>query len=229
MTALAPTRRPTGKPSALLVAGLALGSVAPVLVLAVLGAMRPTPSSPAPDVFTGQRQRVLAYEASVQPLLEDAGRVVALGLRPGVTDISEGAFADDVLVTMARGWVAQLVEVRRALAEIPVPAEIRREAALLRRSLDQYVAAGEKLLAGAKTRGDQRAVLVDEAAVLGERADATYDRARSEIDAVRRRFGLSTSAESGAMAKSHIRPVPSKLHAADRAEAAATAVRRGLV
>jgi hypothetical protein len=128
---------------------------------------------------------VAAYEAALEPLVEDAGFVVAEGLRPGVADVADGRYPDEVLVRMATGWVDELVAARAALAALPRHPALADVAASLDGALAGYVEVATVLRRAAGASGAHRQALLDRVADLGPAADERYDAARAAIDALR--------------------------------------------
>lgn len=137
-----------------------------------------------------QRTALDAYVVQIRPLAKEGGRVVQLGLKAGVTDIGQGRFPDDELITMASGWVAELERIRDSFADAAAPAFAADAQAIYGKALNGYVAAAKTLLAAARAHGDQRTQLVADAVSLGERTDAVYDRADALIEQHRARLGL---------------------------------------
>lgn len=137
-----------------------------------------------------QRRALVAYEEAIDPITKEGGRIVVEGLRPGITDIRDGTFSDEQLVTMAEGWRNQMRAVRRDLLAVKAPGFLDEAVRLYEKALDGYVRTAEKLLAAARATGEERQRLVDEVAPLGEAADDVYDRAGAVIDRHRRRLGL---------------------------------------
>lgn len=128
---------------------------------------------PAPDAGTG----LAAYATALAPLAAEGGQIVAEGLRPGLADIAQAAYPDDVLVRMASGWVASMRDVRDAVAALPAAAGAATVAVQVERALAVYIRTAETLLDAARATGDERTVLIDRAAALGRTADRLYDAA----------------------------------------------------
>lgn len=137
------------------------------------------------------------YDAALQPLLRNGGQVVAEGLKPGVGDVANDAFIDEVLVRMTSGWLASLQAVSADVAALPVPSGLADVAVRYERSLRTYVRAAEALAAAAKTDGAERAALVERAAQLGRTADQLFDDAKTALDRHRAHAVVPTTAERG--------------------------------
>lgn len=170
-----------------------LGIVVPVAVVAGIaigsggGSRAPVPSDSRAEQAALQR-----FEADLEPLIDEGAFLVAVGMRPGVTDIAEGAFADDVLVDMAEGWLRSAQRLRADFANVETPDFLTDFAKLFDLSLARYVDTAEALLAAARATGDERAKLIERVPPLGDEADELYDRAQAELQRIRERLGIES-------------------------------------
>lgn len=177
-------------------AAVAVGAAVPVLAAAAFAVLSERASSPTPDMASGtaapavERQALLTYEQAVEAAVQDGGFAVTQGMQPGITDITDGAFPDETLVTMASGWLATMERVRADLAAVDPPAFLVETARLYDEALGGYVEVAEALLAAAEATGTERAALVGQVPPLGERADELWDAAGAELDRHRARLGL---------------------------------------
>ena len=149
-------------------AGMATATVAVVAFVAVSG-----------DGRDAERTRAdaTAYREALRPLVEDGGRVVAMGLRPGMTDIREQRYSTSVLEGMAATWVSELRSVRSDVAAVEHPDFLDDIHATYLEAIDGYVRAASAMGEAVAAEGEARQALLDKAAALGEKADQTYDRA----------------------------------------------------
>lgn len=170
--------------------GLAVGiagvTVASVLALAVISATNGSDeqrTDAATEATTEARQGAMeSFEAALAPLIEEGGFVVAMGMRPGIADIAEGAYDDVTLVTMAEGWRTSMEGLRGRFAALPVPGFLAEFSRRFDAALEAYIEVAVALGDAARTSGDERARLVDAAAERGESADNLYDEAMAELD-----------------------------------------------
>ena len=170
----------------------ALVSVAVVVATGRWGAILTDDADGTPGEAATARRAVTAYDEALQPLLADGGQVVAEGLKPGVSDVAEGAFDDEVLARMASGWVAALRDVAADVAALPAPVTLDHVAVRYERALLAYVSAAEALAAAVEVTGDERAELVEAAAELGRTADRLFDEAETAMDEHRNRVADPT-------------------------------------
>ena len=130
-----------------------------------------------------EAEAVAAFLETIEPLLQEGGQVVAIGLKPGVTDVSDERYPQDVLVTMATGWMASLERIRGEIAATDPPRALADAHRLYVGALDGYVNTAAAVTAAASaTDAERRAQLTELAAVLGVAADDLYDRATPRSD-----------------------------------------------
>lgn len=181
--------------------GVAAGAAVPLLL--ALGVVVAERSDPAPArtgglgaTLTTERAAFRAYETAIEPLIEQGASVVVYGMRPGVADIADGRFPDETLETMARGWVGSMERLRDSFAAVDPPRFLGEVAEGFDRSLAAYIETARAELAAARASGDERARLVERAAVLGDRADGLFDDAKAAWDGHRDRLGVGTRVEA---------------------------------
>jgi hypothetical protein len=144
-----------------------------------------------PGRIAAQRAQLVAYEQNLEPIIDQAGEVVARGLRAGVDDIHASRYDDQTLATMTQAWADDLGRLRARLDRLDPPAFLARAHGLYLDSLAAYVGVADRLMAAVAAHQQERIELVLQAAHRGESADAVYDRADALIDSHRRRLGLS--------------------------------------
>jgi type II secretory pathway pseudopilin PulG len=188
MTAMAVPRRAFRRPS--VSRRFLFGSLAGVVVVGLAAVAVQQLRSPTPDAarLSAERSALARYQAAIDPLARDGGRVVAQGLKLGVTDIGQSRFTDEELVTMAAGWVHELEGVRDSFAKTPAPVFLADAKWHYDHALTEYVTTAKTLGAAAQAHGDQRASLVALAVSLGEESDAVWNRARGIVQREERRL-----------------------------------------
>lgn len=139
----------------------------------------PRGADPAAD----QAEALAAFREDLDPLVKEGGQVVAMGLKPGVADVTNQRFAPDVLVAMASGWATELEGLRDEVDAIEAPRFLADAHWLYVQSLDGYVHTATAVKAAASA-GDEvrRDELIDLAATLGSAADNLYDRAEAALE-----------------------------------------------
>ncbi len=151
------------------------------------------------EAAAAERRALRRYEEELDPILDSCAFLVAQGMRPGVTDIAQGAFDDATLVTMASGWVDSTEELRERFEAVDPPAFLSEHAERLDEALGAYVQVARALRDAAEATGEQRQKLVAEVAPLGERADDLYDEARMILEEHRSRLGIDASSPDRGM------------------------------
>ena len=126
----------------------------------------------------------------MQPLIQSAGQVVALGPRQGAQQIETGEFPAATNRHMAAGWVARLTTLRGQIASLPSPDFLGNVRGLLDRSMAGYVAASQDLLMASTATGPRRTALLAASTTAGRGADRLYDQATAAIAAWRTTLGL---------------------------------------
>ncbi len=186
------TRVP-GHPQRLLTAlgGTFLGVALVLLVGSIISDDSPEHGNSNGLTDTAQRAELVAYEKAIEPLIERGGQLVALGLRPGVSDISQASFDRQTLIRMSRSWERQAVRLRAEFAAIAVPVFLEDVARLMDRSVATYVRTAATLKAAAQAEGAERDRHLQRVSSLGPRADRLYDAAMEALDAHRQRLGLT--------------------------------------
>jgi len=142
-----------------------------------------------------RRAVVEQYEARLEPLAYDAGRVVVEGLQEALSRLSEGSDDDaDVLPGLARHQEV-LLRLRAEMDALAPPSELEASAGKRRASMDAYLAVAETLEQAAAAAGASREALLDRSAELGKQADALWEQADDLLNRARHRLGLPTTTE----------------------------------
>lgn len=157
---------------AVVVALAVVGSVVAVLLLRYPSGGAQTSEGSAAD-----RQQLAAFRAALEPLVERGAHVVAVGIKPGITDIRDERYPVEVLTTMANGWIAELESVRRDVDATKHPEFLDDAHGLYLRSLEAYVNTATALRAAAVADEAHEQELLDLAASLGRSADTLFDQA----------------------------------------------------
>ena len=157
---------------AVVVALAVVGSVVAVLLMRY-----PSDEAQTSEGSAAARRQLAAFRDALGPLVERGGHVVAVGIKPGITDIRDERYPAEVLTTMTNGWIAELESVRRDLDAMKHPAFLDDAHRLYLRSLDGYVNTATALRAAAVADETREQELLDLAASLGRSADALFDQA----------------------------------------------------
>lgn len=172
-------RRRTKRALAAVLAGAAIAAV-PVIVIALFVGNGPSPA---------ERRAVVAYNDAIRPLAMEGGRIVILGIRPGIRDLQAGRVSPEAFRSEAEGWRRGMERVRLGFAAVPAPKSLRRAAALFDQSLREYVGAIDAFVAASLSSSGELARALAEAIPIAERADATFDHAKALLKAELERVG----------------------------------------
>lgn len=137
-----------------------------------------SPSEPAasPSVGPDQLAAAHAYLDAVQPIAQEAGRVVQEGMKPAIAELLDPDGDHEQQAQGARGWLAAMDTAREDWAAVTPPQALRDAHMLFLDALDTYAEAADRLaMAGADD--DRRTTMTEEAIDLGTRGDDLYDRA----------------------------------------------------
>lgn len=185
--------------------GAALGVAVPVLLFGIFSLIADETTSTTTASTTrsdsgaaglseaeldARRDALVEFEEALTPITERGSATVVYGMRPGINDIFDGNFDDEILVTMAEGWVTAMESARDDLAAVDVPGFLSETGDLYRQAFDEYVETARALHAAARATGEARSEHVTTASEHGSRADDLYDSARAELRRHRQRLGL---------------------------------------
>lgn len=185
---------PGGRPGQLAVArrlrepvliGLAATAGAAVFILSSVLSAAPT--------GTADADAAAAYAATVQDVALAAGAILEMELKPGITDLREQAFPDDVLRGFSDRWADDLGTLHDRLVDVPVPAGGDEAHALLLDALDRYRDVALILSGASEFSGHEREAALQRAIQLGRAADQAWNRARDLLAEHLRAVGLDPS------------------------------------
>jgi hypothetical protein len=127
------------------------------------------------DRLIRSRGEVTIYLDEVEPLAKQGGEVVALGLKPGITDLRQGRARTGP--DRANAWLADLEAVRVDWARRIPPEKLSPAHDLFIDGLDGYIEVATVLSEAASLPVARRGELLDRAVTLGESSDDIWDRA----------------------------------------------------
>jgi hypothetical protein len=138
------------------------------------------------------RAELVAYEASILPIVQDGGKTVEEGMKPALTDLLHRHITPpSFIVKEGDAWIAELSRVRQQLVAVTPPPDLAPASRLLAQSLDYYLTAARDFrAAAAATSKSERARFADLGVRAGEAGDAVYDRGSAVIQHARQRLGL---------------------------------------
>ena len=139
------------------------------------------------------RNALVAYEKAVLPLVRDAGRVVEQEMKPTLRDVAEGRVTDQQIVQRAAAWEAVFNRVRAGLLELTPPELLGDIQESWSTAMGGYLLVVDAFEAIASSPADTKKVAIDQATLLGERADELFDQVAGVIQFHRRRLDLGTS------------------------------------
>lgn len=173
--------------------GIALGLMLPLGVLLAFSLVSgdgDAGGEAIPAEVAADRGALAAFDEALAPLADTGAATVVYGMRPGIDDIHNQSLDDDVLASMAEGWVDATRTVRDDFAAIETPEFLAAAADLYRQAFDAYHETARALLAAATSAGAERAEHISEAAQHGSRADQLYESAEAQLDEHRTRLGM---------------------------------------
>ncbi len=139
--------------------------------------------TPAVDETARDAAALAAFREDLHPLVKEGGQVVALGLKPGLADVSNERYAPTVLASMASGWATEIESLRAEVEALDAPEFLADAHWLYVGALDGYVNTARAVEAAANVGDVQlRDELIDLAAALGTAADELYDRAEAILE-----------------------------------------------
>lgn len=142
-----------------------------------------------------ERSDLAAYEHSVVPIVTDGGRVVELGMKPGIEDLERLHIVPArVIASEGDGWLRSLVEVRRRLAQVHAPARLQAVTHWFLLALSGYADAARSFAQAARSQGSAREAALRRGVASASAADRTYDQGAALLQSIRRSLGLRPSA-----------------------------------
>ena len=164
-------------------AALALVAGAVVAVIALVGWQTVQRAQVA-----GERDATAAYADALEPLANDAGRIVELGLKDTLTQVANAGAADPTLARSARSFQRQLTSVRSQIAALDEPDGPRVDGFVA--AMDHYVRAAQALERAALASPSSRGAIVSEVTQAGRAGDEQWDSASAALQAHLRDVGL---------------------------------------
>jgi hypothetical protein len=134
-----------------------------------------------------------AYQAGVLPPLREGGQVVEQELKPAVADLAAGKVSGPAFAAQTTGWLGRLAEVRRQVAGVVPPPDLRPAADGFDRALARYADTVRAFGAAASASKAGREAALANAYEVALDADHLYDTASAVIQQWRRRLGLGTT------------------------------------
>lgn len=139
-----------------------------------------------------QRREAVDYLTAVEPLARDAGRVIQLGMKPGVEELRQERRSAGALARAAASWERETLDVRDRWRDVDPPPELVAAHETFLRALEGYAATAATLGAAAQAPRSERSQLLDEAVAGGERSDDVWDEAAAQVQGHLRALGEPT-------------------------------------
>ena len=136
------------------------------------------------------RATTAAYVEALEPLAREAGRIVELGLKDGLQQVSAAAAVDPTLTRSARSYQRQLATVRDNISALETPTGLDDSGFVA--AVNGYIAAAGALERAAQVPAAQRAPLVDDVTAQGRAADDLWDAAAKRVQTHLAGVGLET-------------------------------------
>lgn len=142
----------------------------------------------AADRRTEQRADTVAYFTALEPLAEDAGRIVELGLKDTLNELDAMPQADPLLARSARSFHRQLGNVRAEIAALDAPEGA--DVSGFTRAVDGYMGVAAALERAANEDAAARGPFIDQVTNGGRAADELWDTAAADLQAHAREVGV---------------------------------------
>lgn len=149
------------------------------------------------DHRTDIARAIEEYEAAVVPIVREGGKLVEVGVKVGLSDLStEHVTAPAVVAEQAQVWRRELTALGRQLAEVTAPGDLEAAHAAFVDALRIYAEAAALVEEAARSApGAPRDELLDRVVDAGDRADERYDEGSRLLQDLRRRSGLEPSSD----------------------------------
>ena len=171
--------------------------VAVVTVMAValsLASERRSSRTPSAADRAADAAALQAWGDAVAPAAFDAGRAIALGIRPDISDFRQGRIAASVWMADMEARAHQFSEAKAAFAAAGSPVALGQAPGLFDEAFSGYLLAAFALHEAGRVEGAEREALITMGAEIGNEGDQVYDRAASRLQAARRAAGLRPDA-----------------------------------
>lgn len=152
------------------------------LALGLTFALGPTGSSERPPASSGTSgAAVAAYKEAIIPILRSGGRVIELGMKPGMHEIAGTRTSSADLRTRAATWVVSLRGIMARFDAVTVPAGLEQARDRLDTAFEAYISTALDLRAAARATGAARNRFLQAATEHGTAADRIYDQVRATL------------------------------------------------
>lgn len=120
-------------------------------------------------------ERVVEYADGIHEVALAAGQIIEFEMKPGITDIRERAYDDEVLQGFSDRWAADFADLRDGLQEVTPPPGAEESHRLYVAALDGYRQTALLFSEAVQVPDDQREEVLEEAIAEGEATDEVWD------------------------------------------------------
>lgn len=143
------------------------------------------------DGMAGTAEAVKAYQAAIEPLVTEWGRVEIQGMRPAIGDLVSGeGVPPETVAGEATAWESAFVSLRERMRAVTVPPSLEATAQTFDAALQRYIDAAGLFGRAASGSPERRRTLVDEGVAAARDGARLYNEASYGLQDVRRRAGL---------------------------------------
>lgn len=134
---------------------------------------------------------VASYQAAIEPLVTEWGRIEIQGMRPAIADLVAGeGVPPETIGAEASAWQSAFVGLRERMRAVPVPASLEASAHAFDAALQRYIDAAVLFGRAASESTGRRRTLVEEGVAAARDGARLYNEASYGLQEVRRRAGL---------------------------------------
>lgn len=136
-------------------------------------------------------EAVTAYQAAIEPLVTEWGRIEIQGMRPAIGDLVSGeGVPPETVAGEAAAWESAFVGLRERMGAVAVPPSLAATARTFDAALQRYIDAAVLFGRAASESPEGRRTLVDKGVAAARDGARLYNEASYGLQDVRRRAGL---------------------------------------
>ena len=147
--------------------------------------------SPAPTVSQRDLHAVLAYADAIAEPTHLAGQAIVLGIRPDISDFTNGVISTDVWKTDMEARAGEFSRAWATFRSVPVPKVLGSAQRAFDQAFADYLLAAQTLWRAGDAVGAERDALIMAGGATGDAGDGAFDRGAGAIQRIRRAAGLA--------------------------------------
>ncbi|MBW3667859.1 MAG: hypothetical protein KY443_01485 [Actinobacteria bacterium] len=143
------------------------------------------------DGMRATADEVVAYQAAIEPLVTEWGRIEIQGMRPAIGDLLSGeGVPPETVEGEAAAWESAFVGLRERMRAVPAPPSLEATAKTFDAALQRYIDAAGLFGRAAAESSEGRRTLIDAGVAAARDGARLYNEASYGLQDVRRRAGL---------------------------------------